>query len=90
MTGFLKNALAALGLAPKPKAKAKAKAKAGPASKGKAATPERKALLQEAMTARKGARKTLDALPAEDRARLLAMAILAFGAEKEKDGNGGK
>jgi hypothetical protein len=82
MTGFLKSTLIALGLAPEPKPKPKAKAKT--------ASPERKALLKEVMAARKGARKVLDDLPAEDRARLLAMAILAFGAEKEKGGDGGR
>ena len=91
MFGFLKG-LFGPG---EPKAKAKPKPKPKPNSKPKSTAPppkaepgsERAALLKRAQEVHRAKRKILDALSDEDRAKLVAMAILTFLNEGREPDN---
>lgn len=78
MAGFLRKAWQALGGGEKTKPAAR------PGAPRPKAGKDRQELLRKAEAMRRGKRKMLDELGEEDRARLLAMAILAFGDEVDR------
>ncbi|TAN57133.1 MAG: hypothetical protein EPN20_17585 [Magnetospirillum sp.] len=82
MFGFLKT-LFGDAKPPKPKPRSRPVAKPPPP----AATDDRAKLLKQAQEVHRAKRKILDALSDEDRAKLVAMAILTFLNEGREPGN---